>query len=397
MSIVPASPKAGPSITQILKQLCRALNPVKAGRIRISVPRSPDVTHTSAHRRTLQSSISALNIAFSIAETIPVVGPPLKGALEALYKILGEVEQRFQNAEAAERLVQRLASLGRRLSHLEDPESFLEDLTEPGIRYQAIAQALADFTNEINAYLLDYLTVTQIELVARTRVADVESISTQCVTVVDPFGSPQPILRMDVGNIEIVAAIILRRYDFNPYLRKALEEFVARGLYDLTIHDGHRIQPLMDSSVASGVTVVMSVMMGNAWILDNLSCPLCNKPLLDKGEGSDHRGGLPCGRSNSRVDLSDRLVVSRGWTSPFPSTYSLFRNIYYQCPIPVADCTAGERFGRAACQRTARVGFSSHSSHMLHSLALHSLDDTPVLPRFLRSAACTFTPQYAAH
>ena len=93
MSAIQVNENAGPSVSRILKQLFRGLNPVRVlRRMRISARHSPNGTNLSGSRRALQSSIEVLNVAFSIAETIPVVGTPLKGALEALYKILGDIE-----------------------------------------------------------------------------------------------------------------------------------------------------------------------------------------------------------------------------------------------------------------------------------------------------------------
>ena len=43
-------------------------------------------------REWLQSAGVAINVLFSIAEAIPVVGPSIKGALEALYKVLQLIE-----------------------------------------------------------------------------------------------------------------------------------------------------------------------------------------------------------------------------------------------------------------------------------------------------------------
>jgi hypothetical protein len=43
-------------------------------------------------REWLQSVGCTINVLFSIAEAIPVVGPAIKGALEALYKVLQLIE-----------------------------------------------------------------------------------------------------------------------------------------------------------------------------------------------------------------------------------------------------------------------------------------------------------------
>ena len=49
----------------------------------------------SPGRRALQSTITVLEVVFSVAEAVPVLGPSLKGALEALSKILKLVEVRI--------------------------------------------------------------------------------------------------------------------------------------------------------------------------------------------------------------------------------------------------------------------------------------------------------------
>ena len=94
MAVIEAYPVADPSVLQTLRHLCRSLNPVKAlRRLRAPPPHAPNSSEQkSCPRRGLQTSIEVLNIAFSVAETIPVVGAPLKGALEALCKTLGQVE-----------------------------------------------------------------------------------------------------------------------------------------------------------------------------------------------------------------------------------------------------------------------------------------------------------------
>lgn len=96
MSSVRVHSGADRALTHILRQLCCALNPVKALRRRRqrnppgAPPGLPSIT--TSGRAHLQSSISILDVAFSAAETIPVFGAPLKGALEALYKVLRLVE-----------------------------------------------------------------------------------------------------------------------------------------------------------------------------------------------------------------------------------------------------------------------------------------------------------------
>ncbi|TEB28191.1 hypothetical protein FA13DRAFT_1690822 [Coprinellus micaceus] len=345
MTIVPENRGTDQPVTRILKRLCCSLSPVRAlRRLRISSRHSRKGTDTSSPgcgRRVLQTSIEALDVAFSVAGTIPVVGQPLKGALEALCKVLKGIEQRFQNSEAATKLVERLVTLGDSLSAVQAPDALLlllvrrldtikNDLESllyrPGIRYSAVAQALADFTGQIDSCQIDYLTVTQIELVNRTRVVDVESINTQCVRVIDPFGAPQSILRMDIGNIEVVAFTILRRYDFNPFLKTALDDFVSRGLYELTMDDGHRIERLTLSAVGKGAMVVMSVVVVEAIAHpDDHRCPMCKGRMSVQDEGREICAA--CDRRVSAVKSSDLIGQAGENVQRPPAAYALFRHI----------------------------------------------------------------------
>ncbi|KAJ3499277.1 hypothetical protein NMY22_g19525 [Coprinellus aureogranulatus] len=110
-----------------------------------------------------------------------------------------------------------------------------------------------------------------------------ERLSTECVTLLDPFGARQKILRADTGDIESIAHIVLNRYHINPWLRRLLEDFVRDRIYEMTMDDGHEIRSVtvkLLSSMDQGATVVMSVIvMEQIYALDELSCPLCHEPM----------------------------------------------------------------------------------------------------------------------
>jgi hypothetical protein len=55
-------------------------------------PQDRRIATRASPRQVLQSFATVNNVLFSIAETIPVIGPSIKGALEALYKVLLLVE-----------------------------------------------------------------------------------------------------------------------------------------------------------------------------------------------------------------------------------------------------------------------------------------------------------------
>ncbi|KAJ3526700.1 hypothetical protein NMY22_g10063 [Coprinellus aureogranulatus] len=125
----------------------------------------PNQSDVAGGRFVLQTSIVVLDVAFSIAETIPVFGAPLKGALEALCKVLKLVEQRFRIGDDIEALTERLTELMKSLCRAGTPDDVLKRLirrinaiernlqgmlASPGIRYPVIAQFISGCNDEIN-------------------------------------------------------------------------------------------------------------------------------------------------------------------------------------------------------------------------------------------------------
>lgn len=77
----------------ILKQFCSSLKRVVAIRVKFGQQDlAEDDPDLSSGRRAIQMAITTLDVAFSIAETVPVIGAPLKGALESVCKILKLVD-----------------------------------------------------------------------------------------------------------------------------------------------------------------------------------------------------------------------------------------------------------------------------------------------------------------
>ncbi|RXW25732.1 hypothetical protein EST38_g172 [Candolleomyces aberdarensis] len=76
----------------------------------------------------LQNAIVVTDILFSIAETIPVIGTPIKGALEAVCKVLRVVEQRFEVKEDIDELIDKLSELLELLSKEQDASNYLPRL-----------------------------------------------------------------------------------------------------------------------------------------------------------------------------------------------------------------------------------------------------------------------------
>ncbi|KAJ3531436.1 hypothetical protein NMY22_g8158 [Coprinellus aureogranulatus] len=289
---VPTNAATKNRFKRILKGLCSSkLSPIHAVRkqgLSRTAHALPNEGEFSGGRQILQTSIVVFDVAFSVVETIPVLGGPLKGALEALCKVLRLVEQRFQNQEDIGALTERLTTLIETLCkagtsddvlrqlvrRLHDIERKLQCmLSKSGIRYPAIAQFLAGCNDEINSCLLDFTA-------SRLAIPDMERLSTECVTVIDPFGFPQKMLRGDMGSNELVAQIILNRYSINPSLKRLLDGFVRGQMYELTMDDGQEIRALtgvLVSRIGQGSTVAMSVIIERRVDVDEpASCPICH-------------------------------------------------------------------------------------------------------------------------
>ncbi|KAJ3542178.1 hypothetical protein NMY22_g3608 [Coprinellus aureogranulatus] len=336
--------KARCSTKAILKRFCSSLGTVVPLRLRnkSAVQSSGEENVPSPGRLALHTSIAALDVAFSVAEAIPVLGPPLKGALEALRKVLVLAEQRFQNIEGVTSLAERLKWLLETLQKCGMANSYLPRLlgqlislerqlghvlSKQGIRYAEIARILAGCANEIDSCLQDFMTLPLVEMQAQ---------GADWVTVIDPFGRPQRIFYDDMGSVRGVAQLILNRYSFNPDMMHALDTFVCVGMFLLTTIDGSRINALtgpLQPSVYRGKAIVMSVVMVE-WIheSDPVRCPKCNgvfpasseeRPILDSitcdGGVSTIRGELavavtPEGKHRDRslgVQLFRHITISQ--------------------------------------------------------------------------------------
>ncbi|KAJ3542882.1 hypothetical protein NMY22_g3336 [Coprinellus aureogranulatus] len=325
----PTNRKAENPFRRIVRQLCSSrLNPIVALRKRrTQASPSEQPCDVSRDRQALQTSIVALDVAFSIAETIPVFGTPLKGALEAMCKVLRLVEvpdcgrPRGINVKA-DRTDGEPGMRGRdtRLPSTEVDQRKIECmLRKSWVRSPAIARLLAECHDDINSYLLDFLAL-------RSAVPASERLSTECITVIDPFGASQPILRVDMSDIEVIERIILSRYNFNPPLKQMLYQFVHVRMYELTMNNGHEITALtvqLLSSIGKGSTVVMNIIIFKHIVtMEQLRCPLCHGPMfVSLGERTSCDA---CDRRTSAVSSTLEIgEPSEGQTSGL----ALFRHV----------------------------------------------------------------------
>ncbi|RXW13116.1 hypothetical protein EST38_g12739 [Candolleomyces aberdarensis] len=173
----------------------------------------------------LHNVITVTDVLFSIAETIPVVGTPIKGALEALCKVLRLVELRFTVAGEIDELTGKLAEL---LDHLSKASSVskcvpwlirrLNNVTvelqrlmaSESIKDAAIAQCLKQYAQDIDSFLIQFNARTNIEGLQKLDELTAIAVSLQreaglveTITIIDPFGCPQRFIKTDMTNREL--------------------------------------------------------------------------------------------------------------------------------------------------------------------------------------------------
>ncbi|KAJ2930307.1 hypothetical protein H1R20_g6754, partial [Candolleomyces eurysporus] len=239
--------------------------------------------------------MSVNNVLFSVAEAIPLIGPSIKGALEALYKVLDLIEIK----EDVEELLQRIESLVQQLSHAPTPSaplirmiSRLEEISvdldrllkKKRLRYDVITASIAQCNSRINSYLQEctLLTVVGLEMSLRAKEVTIEKI-----TVIDPLGFEQTFekpLKRDISALKLVAQWVLGRYDENPQLQSLIKGFVNKGNFEITIDDGFKaipVPPALLPHLRSETKLVTSVVTYRSMTPQQttFSCPSCQKDI----------------------------------------------------------------------------------------------------------------------
>ncbi|KAJ2915368.1 hypothetical protein MD484_g5018, partial [Candolleomyces efflorescens] len=269
----------------------------------------------SRRRLLYQNAIPVVWVMFSIAETIPLFGTSLRGAMEALYKILILVEQRFEASDAIQDLGRKLANLTDHLSkrppsdqlaslflELNKTESALSSLLKKkGICYGSILKEINSLSSFVDSCLLTYtsLVVTEMHQTFVEVSTNVNSLRREValvdvITVIDPFGNPQTIFRVDAMSRAAVAGRILQRYSFNPQLQSILEGFVADEHYEFKLEAPQTIFLLEDGDlgyIERGAKVVMSVILYRTRSRHDSErcCPICHTPMHGPGVFSSYR------------------------------------------------------------------------------------------------------------
>ncbi|RXW19687.1 hypothetical protein EST38_g6164 [Candolleomyces aberdarensis] len=253
-------------------------------------------TAPSSSREWLQTLANTINVLFSIAETIPLAGTPIKGALEALHKVLQLIEARYQVQEDAKELLDRMETLvnelsrynGRPIPHVEKLarklQAAFEDLErsmqKKRLRYREIAASINQWNSQIDRCLTDSLFIMNVEMsFPRPKEIIIESI-----TVIDPFGFAQVFEMPQQADLLLLAEWVLGRYETNPGFLSLLKGFLDRSAFELTLDNGSKSSTVpaeVLGSLRNGTKLVMSVVTFQSASRQQTTvpCPSCGKDI----------------------------------------------------------------------------------------------------------------------
>ncbi|KAJ3525256.1 hypothetical protein NMY22_g10653 [Coprinellus aureogranulatus] len=203
----------------------------------------------------------------SIAEGVPLLGPMVKGPLDALVKILKGVEQHCQNREDIRQLSQKLIRLQARLekypacentewliSALNDKATELKErFATTGLDYQNVADEIARCEKDISHSLDEFMAVGSIQTRAKVEALElkVENLMMMIATltsgvhsalgsismrvwIVDPFGVKHQFTQLP-GSYEVLAALLLDRYSYDKSRRAILQRYRDRPTCDKNV------------------------------------------------------------------------------------------------------------------------------------------------------------------
>ncbi|KAF6756621.1 hypothetical protein DFP72DRAFT_273015 [Ephemerocybe angulata] len=227
-------------------------------------------------------------------------------------------------------------------SHLVTIEKDLARLTgEQGIGYASVAQYISDCSRRIDSAMTDFLTLREIRQTA--------GFGMDFVTVMDPFGFPQKIMKQDVTSIEFVGQIILNRYNFNPAMREVLKPFVVGGHFEVGLDNHYVGIEAMQSedlpSLAIGSKAVMNVialdpmpnMLDYTELMLDSNCQACGtRQFLRRKKSQIICTNFKCSRAVQGTAPCDTVTCI---SSPESIPLNFLRNIIFR-----AKATADLRF-----------------------------------------------------
>lgn len=314
----------------------------------------------SAWKAVMREIVPVAEVGASIGKAVPILGAPVEGALEALAKVLKLLEGRCQNKEDIEKLRKKLENISQRLStSIESPSEHFDTLesqlrwthseldrhlrtTTGTLRYDLVAQAITKCDQDINFFLLEFLTFSQI-----TRKKEVEDLKAEmktemkknfdimlqqitvllpimpsAIVIVDPYGRPHEFSKLP-GTYSETAGLILDRYRRDPRKLQVLKEYIDVDMFEFRLDndDPEESQDLTLSEaqlpyLRTGLMVYMSVVKYQA--VSPSRSPYVECPCCDDRVQLEHKALISCPNTSCPGRIAIKIESGGSYPSICP-------------------------------------------------------------------------------
>ncbi|KAJ3528162.1 hypothetical protein NMY22_g9525 [Coprinellus aureogranulatus] len=274
-------------------------------------------------RRFGRKAAVVANVGASVAEAVPVLGAPVKGALEASIKVHTILEKRCQNVEAIQQLVCKLKCLEEQLCR--HSKSTLDEWM---IHY---GPPIPSFSNEILTWLLgtmkegigtlerqsaeikqqneeikrqNDLHTTLLQAIFMGQASSLgPTILSFSIRVVDPWGVQHPFLHIPCS-FNALCDELLSRYSKDERRRPILERYLTLNLFELARDSGRELTLVTERDLVTlekDSTLIMSVVTFMKVTVGGVQCPLCQNYIVLSLEDSGER--VYCGTCDKNVQV----------------------------------------------------------------------------------------------
>ncbi|KAJ3516527.1 hypothetical protein NMY22_g14188 [Coprinellus aureogranulatus] len=310
-------------------------------------------------RRFGRKAAVVANVGASVAEAVPVLGAPVKGALEACIKVHTILEKRCQNAEAIQQLVCKLECLEAQLcrhsksaldewliQRLGETESALQRLAaEDGLDYEHVASSITQCERDIT-FFMGQLSLGTMRQGIGTLESQNEKIKRQneeikrqnedimrqndahtallqaifmgqgtsqgpslisfSIWVVDPWGVEHMFLQIPCS-FDALAKDLLFRYARDDRRRPILEQYLGHNLFELSRDSGDEVTVVTEQDLPTldkDSKLVVSVVAFRRITVKGIQCPLCKRYIAVSFKGVERVYCQTCDK-NVQVGLGD--------------------------------------------------------------------------------------------
>ncbi|KAJ3543684.1 hypothetical protein NMY22_g3049 [Coprinellus aureogranulatus] len=247
------------------------------------------------------------DIAASVAEAVPMLGPTVKGALEAAMKVQRMLEKRRQNMEAIGPLILKLQWLDQQLSsgsrstfnaslikHLGEIENTLRKLAEEdGMDFEYGASVINQCEKDL-CFVMDQASIAGHAETRALVKAEIEGLKRdlgeaqkarleylQTIAALEAVRSGPTLISFSIWIVDPFGALandLLFRYADDKKRRPALKRYLGHKRFELSQDLGHRLALLDEKDLVTlerDSTLIVSVVAIRRTTVKGVKCPWC--------------------------------------------------------------------------------------------------------------------------